>query len=144
MRADPGQRQQAHQPAGRFQGHTPGFRPERDEMHACAQELVEGQVAFQDRRAGSEVEQMRLHAQLAGRCGGQAGVVGLQAAKGNHFAGFELLSVGEQVFQLAGLVPAQSGPIWSSRLINTGRSSSLLKQASGSSGVGYSASGKRG
>ena len=86
------------------------FRREGPEVQARAQELVEQQVAAQDRRATLEEEQVRLHPEQAGGRGRETGVVRLQPAEGHHPPRSLLARFRHQVLELAGLVAAEGRP----------------------------------
>src|SRR5574342_845695 len=60
--------EQAHEPVGGLQSHTAvAACTERDEMHMCAHELVEQQVAGKSLGTRFEIEQMGFQAQFSDR-----------------------------------------------------------------------------
>ena len=77
------------------------------EFHLRVENVVQNQVALVIRDAPLFQDQGAAHPQTGGAGGGEHGVVGLSAAGGEHGVAALLLSVCQQVFQLADLVAAQ-------------------------------------
>ena len=96
---EPGQARRA------LDGHGPPHAASQ-EVHLRAQDLGQHHVAFRPLRPGREVEEVGLQAQHAGSGGREPRVVGLQAPEGRDRLVALRLGLGQEVLQLARLVPA--------------------------------------